>query len=355
MIVEALGLCMKRSTSATSLAPAHLRLKTVGALPGCGIIDNKAMYRLVFQNRAAPKEPVVVELPSLVIGRDAGCNIQLVEPGVSGRHAAIERQAGGYYLHDLDSVGGVCINGKPIMEGRLSSGDELEIGGARLRFEIIHGVGSKQRRRPVDLLQVLAIVIVLLVIGGQVALLSSMFSEDRPRKVKLETALVTHPDQATVASTDSVTTHAPPVNEPHPPAVVAASAQPVAEPAVLNRMIRIVRVDRTESSGAVNISVQVKAQVGERELSTGMVGICVQFAALGGTGSSVVWRDPIWLPIPQWENFSSKSFSIHFPGAPREFVGFVVRTYYRKQMQDVAAAPPSLRPLVPLPLLGGAS
>jgi pSer/pThr/pTyr-binding forkhead associated (FHA) protein len=308
----------------------------------------------VFQNRSAPKEPVVVELPSLVIGRDAGCNIQLVESGVRERHAAIEQHTNGYYLHDLDSAGGVCINGKPITEGRLASGDEVEIGSARLRFEIIHGVGGKQQRRPVDLTQVLAVAIVLLVIGGQVALLSSMFSEDRPRKVKLETALVTHPDQTPPAPTEPAAVNARVVSEPRPPAVVATST-PVSEPAVLNRMIRLARVDRSESSGAVNITVQAKAQVGERELNTTMVAICVQFAALGGTGSSVVWRDPIWLPIPQWENFSTKSFTVRFPGGPREFVGFVVRTYYRKQMQDIAAGPPSLRPLAPIPLLGGAS
>ncbi len=313
------------------------------------------MYRLVFQNRAAPKEPVVVELPSVVIGRDAACNVQLVEAGVSGRHAAIERHTDGYYLHDLDSVGGVCINGKPVRESRLASGDELEVGGARIRFEIVHGTGGKQQRHPVDLLQALAITIVLLVIGGQVALLRSMFSEERPRKVKLETALVTHPDQTTAAPAEPMTTNPAALNEPRPPVAAVVSAPPVAEPAVWNRMIRIARVDRSESGGAVNITIQAKAQVGERELNTGAVAICVQFAALAGTGSSVVWREPIWLPIPQWENFSTKLFTVRFPGAPREFVGFVVRTYFRKQMQDIAAAPPSLRPLAPLPLLGGAS
>jgi pSer/pThr/pTyr-binding forkhead associated (FHA) protein len=309
------------------------------------------MYRLVFQNPAAPREPVVVDLPSLVIGRDAGCNIQLAEPGVGGRHAAIERQTEGYYLHDLDSVGGVCVNGKPVRESRLASGDELEIGGARLRFEIVHGTGGKRQRRPLDLLQALAIVIVLLAIGGQVALLSSMFTEVRPRKVKLETAQVTHADQG--GSAESVATNAPASREPATTAV--ASASPVAEPAVWNRMIRIARVDRSENGGTVSITVQAKAQVGERELNTAAVAICVQFAALGGTGSSVVWREPIWLPIPQWENFSTKSFTVRFPGAPREFVGFVVRTYFRKQMQDIAAAPPSLRPLAPIPTVGVAS
>ncbi len=236
-------------------------------------------------------------------------------------------------------------------------GDELEIGGAHLRFEIIHGVGSKQRRRPVDFTQVLAVAIVLAVIGGQVALLSSMFSEDRPRKVKLETALVTHPDQTAAATPESTATHAPAEMEPRPPAVVAASALPVAEPAMLNRMICLTRVDRRESSGAVNLSVQVKAQVGERELSTAAVAICVQFAALGGTGSSVVWRDPIWLPIPQWENFSSEvDLASVFPARRRaNLLGFVVRMYHCRQMQDIAATLPSLRALAPIPLLGGAS
>jgi len=293
---------------------------------------------------------VVVDLPSFVIGRDAGCNVSLVEPGVGARHAAIERQTDGYYLHDLDSVGGVCVNGKPVRECRLTSGDELEIGGARLRFEIVYGTGSGRQRRPLDLLQVLAITIVLLAIGGQIALLSWMFSGERPRKVKLEAALLAHADQ--VAAAEPVATNAP---ASHELTAAAASESLVAEPAIWNRMIRIVRVDRSESGGTVSITIQAKAQVGERTLDTTAVAICVQFAALGGAGSSVVWREPIWLTIPQWENFSTKSFPVRFPGAPREFVGFVVRTYFRRQMQDIAATPTSLRPLAPIPALKGAS
>ena len=102
-------------------------------------------------------------------------------------------------------------------------------------------------------------------------------------------------------------------------------------------MIRIVRVDRSESGGAVSINVQAKAQVGERELNTAAVAICVQFAALGGAGSSVVWREPIWLPIPQWENFSHKSFPVRFPVAPRAYVGCVVDTYFRPRSAKARA------------------
>ena len=129
--------------------------------------------------------------------------------------------------------------------------------------------------------------------------------------------------------------------------------QPVAEPPVLNRMIRLARVDRTDSGENVTVTIQAKAQVGERELDTAAVAICVQFAEVDGAGMSVDWLKPIWLSIPPWENFSSKTLAVRFPGTARELVGFVVRTYYHRQMQDVAGVPPSLRPLAPIPMAGG--
>ena len=114
------------------------------------------MYCLVFQNCVAPKEPLVVDLPSLVIGRHPDCQVQVAEPGVSARHATIERHADGYYVRRLDGSVDVWVNGDPVTERRLASGDELEIGPARIRFEIVHGAGVQRQRRHIDLLQLLA-------------------------------------------------------------------------------------------------------------------------------------------------------------------------------------------------------
>jgi len=122
---------------------------------------------------------------------------------------------------------------------------------------------------------------------------------------------------------------------------------------VLNRMIRLARVDRTDLGESPAVTIQAKAQVGERELDTSAVAICVQFAAVDGAGLGVDWHKPIWLPIPAWDNFSTKSFTVQFPGPARTLVGFVVRTYYHRQMQDVVGVPPSLRPLAPVPAAGG--
>jgi pSer/pThr/pTyr-binding forkhead associated (FHA) protein len=312
------------------------------------------MYRLLFLNRTMPKEPVVVDLPSLVIGCRAECRVQLAEPGVSGRHAIIERHADGYYIRGLDSSGIIYVNGDAVTERRLASGDNLKIGPVRLRFEIVHGAGTRRQRRPVDVLQVLATAIVVAVIGGEIALLSSMFSENRPKKVKLDTARSTQADQPAMGPPSASVPATPASSGPRPQGDVARLAPTAAEPIVLKRMIRIARVDRTETGGSVSITIQAKAQVGERELDTLAVAICVQFAAVDGAGTGVNWRKPIWLSIPTWENFTSKAFTVRFPGSARELVGFVVRTYYHKQMQDIAAAPPSLRPLAPDPSTGGA-
>ena len=312
------------------------------------------MYRLQFLNPVVPKEPMVVNLPSSTIGRDATCEIQLPEKGVGDRHARIERRGDGYYLHDLDSPNGSFVNGQRVLDQRLTSGDELEIGGVRMRFEVGHGVVG-ETRRPLDLLQLLAITVVVLVIGGEIALLSSIFSESRPtRKVNISrgwrgeaaTTKSTESAAATAVAPDSASegSTASPVSSP-------AGGAPV--PAVLNRMIRIVRVDRLESGGVATLTIQAKAQVGERELDTRAVAICVQFATSGGSAKPVSWRDPIWLPIPAWDNFKSKVFTVRFPGASGEMTGFAVRSYYRQQLQDIARAPTSLPP-APNPVPSGA-
>jgi len=297
---------------------------------------------------------MVIDLPALVIGRRDDCHVQIAEPGMSDHHATIERRPDGYYVRRLDSAGRVSVNGEVVTEHRLSSRDELEIGPAQFRFEIVHGVVGGRYRRPVDVLEVAATAIVGAVIVGQVVLLGSMFSEYRPAKVKLDTARTAQPDQA---GTGSVGSSAPPTAASEGSRLsggATGGTQPPTEPPVLNRMIRLTRVDRTDNGETINVVLQAKAQVGERELDTTAVAICVQFAAVDGAGLGVDWLKPIWIPIPPWENFSSKTFAVRFPGTARELVGFVARTYYHRQMQDVVGVPPSLRPLAPIPVAGGA-
>jgi pSer/pThr/pTyr-binding forkhead associated (FHA) protein len=69
---------------------------------------------------------------SIVLGSSAGCDIQLDEPGVSSRHAEIRLlDDSSLQLKDLGSVTGTLLNGEPVTETLLGSGDEIRIGTCR--------------------------------------------------------------------------------------------------------------------------------------------------------------------------------------------------------------------------------
>jgi hypothetical protein len=121
------------------------------------------------------------------------------------------------------------------------------------------------------------------------------------------------------------------------------------EPTVLNRLIRILRVDRADSGNTVALTITVRAQVGERELDAAATAISVQFFARDSTGRPVAASEPLGLRIPRWENFTVQTFSASFPGPAAQLAGYVVRTYYRQQLQDVAAVPPALLATAPHP------
>ena len=69
---------------------------------------------------------------SIVLGSSADCDVQLDEPGVASRHAEIRLIDGNsLLLKDLDSETGTLLNGEPVIETLLGSGDEIRIGTCR--------------------------------------------------------------------------------------------------------------------------------------------------------------------------------------------------------------------------------
>jgi two-component system response regulator FlrC len=66
-----------------------------------------------------------------VLGRDAGCSVQLDGHDVSRRHAALRRteNGAGTMIVDLGSRNGVQLNGRPISAAHLGPGDVLRLGG----------------------------------------------------------------------------------------------------------------------------------------------------------------------------------------------------------------------------------
>ncbi|OYP34571.1 ATP-binding protein [Rhodopirellula sp. MGV] len=69
------------------------------------------------------------------IGRDTANDVQLLDGEASRHHAEIRIDGeGGCTLIDLNSSNGTQVNGRPVGEQRLASGDRIEIGGTLLIF-----------------------------------------------------------------------------------------------------------------------------------------------------------------------------------------------------------------------------
>jgi hypothetical protein len=72
----------------------------------------------------------------LVIGRLPECDIVLADSNVSRRHAELRRNGDTVVLTDLGSTNGTRVNGAPVRERVLASGDEVSVGSTKLIFEM---------------------------------------------------------------------------------------------------------------------------------------------------------------------------------------------------------------------------
>jgi len=76
-----------------------------------------------------------------MIGRDASCAIPIADERISRRHlqVAYDDDRERHVAVDVGSSNGVAINGVRLVRGverDLDDGDEIEIGGSRLRYSL---------------------------------------------------------------------------------------------------------------------------------------------------------------------------------------------------------------------------
>ena len=72
---------------------------------------------------------------TIVLGSSPDCDVQLNEPNVAARHVEIQGQDGGLVLRDLGSESGTLLNGEPVSEASLASGDEIRVGTCRFMLQ----------------------------------------------------------------------------------------------------------------------------------------------------------------------------------------------------------------------------
>jgi hypothetical protein len=71
----------------------------------------------------------------LLIGREADCDVVLVDLAVSRRHARLRFRDGRWILQDLHSTNGTTVNGEPVGRSELRPGDLISIGRRRLTVD----------------------------------------------------------------------------------------------------------------------------------------------------------------------------------------------------------------------------
>ncbi|HEX2903478.1 MAG TPA: FhaA domain-containing protein [Jatrophihabitans sp.] len=71
---------------------------------------------------------------SNLIGRGSDADLQLMDQGVSRRHADVYIQDNRAHLQDLGSTNGTSINGHPVQSQQLQHGDVIRVGHTRLVF-----------------------------------------------------------------------------------------------------------------------------------------------------------------------------------------------------------------------------
>lgn len=69
-----------------------------------------------------------------VVGRDAGCLIQIADPRVSRMHVRIAWEGECWCVEDLKTRNGTRVNDMPISKGTIKDGDRLIIGSKVLLF-----------------------------------------------------------------------------------------------------------------------------------------------------------------------------------------------------------------------------
>jgi pSer/pThr/pTyr-binding forkhead associated (FHA) protein len=72
--------------------------------------------------------------PMVSLGRALDNDVIIEDPRISRHHAQIRQRYGHYVLYDLDSTGGTQINGYPVEECMLHSGDVISFAGVEVIF-----------------------------------------------------------------------------------------------------------------------------------------------------------------------------------------------------------------------------
>ncbi len=111
---------------------------------------------------------VAVQGRNFTIGRAGNNKFVINVKAASRNHAEISPKNGSYIIRDLNSKWGTILNGQKVTEAPLKFGDEIEIGGIRLNFNLVPK--DKIVSPKTNWLRIILVGLLILAIGGSMTL-----------------------------------------------------------------------------------------------------------------------------------------------------------------------------------------
>jgi len=98
-------------------------------------------------------EKVDLSGKTALIGARSGCDIRLKSDEVAPVHAVIFERNGKRFIRDLNSGIGTGVNGVSIHEEQLKDGDELSVGGTKIRYSVLDEAGDGPKAQATNSLE----------------------------------------------------------------------------------------------------------------------------------------------------------------------------------------------------------
>src|ERR1700740_1125883 len=106
------------------------------------------MAKLLLKFESAVIREVPIGRTPITIGRAPDNVLQIDNLAVSNHHARILSQSTGVRIEDLDSLNGISVNGTPVKQEWLRSGDNVSIGKHVIEVDLDHDVVLFDNIRP---------------------------------------------------------------------------------------------------------------------------------------------------------------------------------------------------------------
>jgi len=84
---------------------------------------------------------IPLDKDELSIGREPSNSVSVLDASVSRKHCVIRRDDGRFVIHDLNSRNSTFVNGVPVTERELASGDEIKVGNSLFVFVVPGATG----------------------------------------------------------------------------------------------------------------------------------------------------------------------------------------------------------------------